>query len=374
MANDELELYRRWLACGLEQEKCQEQSYVQESFAETIQQSPAYQEDAEVNGEPQPIVATRKDTNKCDVTVIPGDRLYIGDLVKVFNEYWICVEMYVDEFGMYYGELWMCNHIFCYQDFELNIIHKYAILDDGSYSNGNDKAIKVTDNSFNCYVSLDDESRALYIDKRLGISVIYDKNGKEILEAGKIKWIDIKSRNFGEGSHLMVFGINEDPYKPDSDNIAELICDYQEKPVEDEDPEEPIAPPEDPVVPPDESGDGDDNGEENEGDGDKEEPSKPELIIKGTLSIDGKKTIKAGSGRTYSVTAIEEESSNTIEAPEDVEWSLEFDGSGVSITPNGATCKVSVKESDSLIGSIFTLKCSSPSGEYKEAKINVEVT
>ena len=74
MANDELELYRRWLACGLEQEKCQEQSYVQESFAETIQQSPAYQEDAEVNGEPQPIVATRKDTNKCDVTVIPGDR------------------------------------------------------------------------------------------------------------------------------------------------------------------------------------------------------------------------------------------------------------------------------------------------------------
>ena len=162
-----------------------------------------------------------------------------------------------------------------------------------------------------CYVSLDDESRALYIDKRLGISVIYDKNGKEILEAGKIKWIDIKSRNFGEGSHLMVFGINEDPYKPDSDNIAELICDYQEKPVEDEDPEEPIAPPEDPVVPPDESGDGDDNGEENEGDGDKEEPSEPELIIKGTLSIDGKKTIKAGSGRTYSVTAIEEESSNT---------------------------------------------------------------
>lgn len=336
MANDELELYRRWLACGLEQEKCQEQNYVQESFAETIQQSPAYQEDAEVNGEPQPIVATRKDTNKCDVTVIPGDRLYIGDLVKVFNEYWICVEMYVDEFGMYYGELWMCNHTFCYQDFELNIIHKYAILDDGSYSNGNDKAIKVTDNSFNCYISLDDESRALFIDKRLGISIIYDKSGKEVMEVGKIKWIDIKSRNFGEGSHLMVFGINDDSYNPDADNIEELICDYKEKPAEDEEPIEPI--------------------------------------IKGALSIEGRKSIKAGSGRTYNLVAIDKESGDTIDAPEDAEWRIEFDGSGVSISASGATCKVSVKEDDSLIGSMFTLKCSSLSGEYIEAKINVEVT
>ncbi len=361
MANDELALYRRWLACGLEQEKCQEQSYVQESFAETIQQSPAYQEDAEVNGNPQPIVATRKDTNKCDVTVIPGDRLYIGDLVKVFNEYWICVEMYVDEFGMYYGELWMCNHIFCYQDFELNIIHKYAILDDGSYSSGNDKAIKVTDNSFNCYVSLDDESRALFIDKRLGISVIYDKNGKEVLEVGKIKWIDIKSRNFGEGSHLMVFGINEDSYKPDADNIEELICDYQEKSIEDEKLEEPI-------MPPDDTGDGNESG-----DGD-EKPPVSAPAIKGMLSIEGRKTIKAGSGRTYSLVAVDKESGDTIDAPEDAEWSIDFDGSGVLIAPSGATCKVTVKESDSLIGSIFTIRCTSPSGEYTEAKINVEVT
>ena len=367
MANDELELYRRWLACGLEQEKCQEQSYVQESFAETIQQSPAYQEDAEVNGELQPIVATRKDTNKCDVTVIPGDRLYIGDLVKVFNEYWICVEMYVDEFGMYYGELWMCNHIFCYQDFELNTIRKYAILDDGSYSSGNDKAIKVTDNSFNCYVSLDEESRALFIDKRLGISVIYDKNGKEVLEVGKIMWIDVKSRNFGEGSHLMVFGINEDSYNPDADNIEELICDYKEKPIDSEEPVEP-------TTPPDETGDGNEGGEDvGGGNGDKE-PTNPEDAIKGTLTIEGRKTIKAGSGRTYTLVAINKESGETIEAPDDVEWSIEFDGRGISITQSGATCKVSVQEEDELIGSIFTLKCVSSSGKYVEAKINVEVT
>lgn len=362
MANDELALYRRWLACGLEKEKCQEQNYVQESFAETIQQSSAYQKDALVNGNPQPIVATRKETNKCDVTVIPGDRLYIGDLVKVFNEYWICVEMYVDEFGMYYGELWMCNHIFHYQDFELNTIHKYAILDDGSYSKGNDKALVVTDNSFNCYISLDDESRSLFIDKRLGISVIYDKDGKEVLEAGKIKWIDIKSRNFGEGSHLMVFGINDDPFNPESDNIELLICDYKEKPKE-ELPEEPEPIEPEPVEP-----DNPDNPDENPD----ENPGEETVVIKGRLVIDGRKTIRSGSARTYSLTAIDKESGESIEPLAEVEWSVE--GEGVSIKPSGATCKISVKEDDDLVGSIFTITCICTTGEYIEAKYEVEVT
>lgn len=356
MANDELALYRRWLACGLNKEKCQEQSYVQDSFSETIQQSPAYQEDAEVNGVPQPIVATRKETNKCDVTIIPGDTLNIGDLVKVFNEYWICVEKYIDEFGMQYAELWMCNHIFCYQDFDLNIIHKYAILDDGSYSKGNDKAIAVTDNFFNCYVSLDDESRALFIDKRLGISVIYDSNGKEVLEVGKIKWIDIKSRNFGEGSHLMVFGINDDPYNPSVDNIELMICDYKEKEPEKEPPkidEEPDIPPETPDENPDE-----------------DPENKP--VVKGWLSVEGRKTIRAGSGRTYTVSAIDKESGETVVVPEDIKWSI--DDKGISIEPNGATCKVTVKEDDDLVGTIFTIQCVCLSGEYVGAEFSVEVT
>lgn len=355
MANDELALYRRWLICCLEKERSQEKNYVQESFAETIQQSSAYQKDALVNGNLQPIVATRKGTNKCEVIVIPGDRIYIGDLVKVFNEYWICVEMYMDEFGMYYGELWMCNHIFHYQDFELNTIHKYAILDDGSYSKGSDKALVVTDNSFNCYISLDDESRSLSIDKRLGISVIYDKDGKEILETGKIKWIDIKSRNFGEGSHLMVFGINDDPFHPETDNIELLICDYKEKLKDEELTEEP-----EPIDPDDPS----ETPEEN--------PDNETVVPKGKLVIDGRKTIRLGSGRTYSLIAIDNESGESVEPPVEIEWSIE--GEGVTINASGATCKVSVKEDDDLYGSIFTIKCICTTGEYIEAKYEVEVT
>lgn len=345
MTNDGFELYRRWLACGVENDLEQEANFVQRSFFDTVGQSSAYQKDALVNGISQPMVVKRNGTNKCNVIVCPMDRLYIGDLITVFNEYWICMEMYVDEYGMRYGELWMCNHIFCYQDFKQNIIRKHAILDDGSYSKGNDKAIAVADNSFNCYVSLDDESRALHIDKRLGISIIYDKNGNEVLEVGKIKWIDVKSRNFGEGSHLMVFGISEDPYSPDADNVKELICDYKDK-LNDL----PSTEQEGSATSPNGS-----TGAMNE-------------IVKEVLVIDGRKTIRAGSVRTYTARLICE--NGNAKQLDDIKWSVV--GEGVTIEPNGSTCRVSAREDDNLIGTMFTITCSCLSGVV--ATLDVEVT
>ncbi len=335
MRNDELASYRRWLRCSRNIEKAQEKQDLQDSIEESLKDSQGFQTDALVNGVPKPLVATRDETDKCSVTMIPGDTIYIGDLVYVFKEYWICVEMYVDEYGMRYAELWMCNQIFHYQDHNLNTIAKYAILDDGSYSKGTDRALSVPENSFVCYISLDDESRALYIDKRLSISVIYDSNGKPVLEVGKITWIDIKSRNFGEGSHLMLFGVKDDPFHPGDDDIEKMICDYKPK---------------------------------------EEEPSKeeeePDVI--GYLSIVGRKSMRIGSGRVYSLAAVSYNGEN-IEITDPVEWSLEGAPKGVVIEPSGTSCKVSVAEDDDLSGSDFSLKCVSPSGKYTEAIFNVEV-
>lgn len=339
MANEELTLYRHWLACGIEKDKTHDTNYVQESFKETIQQSPAYQSNSLVNGVPQPIVATRKETKKCDITVLPGDTLHIGDLVYVFNEYWICVELYIDEYGMNYGELWMCNQVFTYQNHSLNTIRKYAILDDGSYSNGNDKAIMVTDNSFNCYISLDDESKALFVDKRLAISVIHDSKGNEILEVGKIKWIDVKSKNFGDGSHLMVFGINDDAYSAENDSIEKMICDYKEEThISDE-----------PVVPPEED------------------------AQLGHLVIDGRTTLRIGSGRTYTVSAILDSNSETITPPNAVIWNIECECDEITIAPDGCSCKVFVRENDDLVGLSFSLGCECSANEFIAAKYLVEV-
>lgn len=335
MGNDDLTVYRLWLRKAKKADRNQDTQFVQDSFAENLQNTPAYQDDARVNGQSQPMLATRKGTKKCKFTLVPGDDIHIGDLVEVFNEHWLCIELYIDEYGMKYGELWMCNQIFRYQDHALRTIEKYAILDDGSYTSGTDKPLLVTDNSFNCYISLDDESRALFVDKRLAIGVVYNSVGEPILEVGKIKWIDAKSRNFGEGSHLMLFGINDDAYNPETDNLDELICDYRT--TEEPSPVEPA----------------------------------PEEI--GTLSIEGRTTIRIGSGRTYELKTIDA-NGETVDNPLEVEWSIEPVIAGVTIAPKDGSCLVTIKEDDNLSGETFTLRCRATGGNYHDGEITVEVT
>ena len=265
---------------------------------------------------------------------------YIGDLVHVFNEDWLCVELYTDEFGMQNGELWMCNQIFTYQDHDLNIIQKYAVLDDGSYSNGNDKAIMVTDNSFNCYVSLDSKSNALFVDKRLAIGVIYDSKGNKILEVGKIKWIDVKSKNFGEGSHLMVFGINDDAYSAENDSIEKMICDYTELAEKSDESTEP--------------------------------PEGGETYI-GMLTISGRSTMRGGSARTYTVSAVSNYTGETLVPKNRVVWTIVCESRDITIEPNGLSCMARVKEDDDLVGVSFTLKCECVENEFAPAEFIVEV-
>lgn len=329
MENDGFNLYRYWLSLDKETGAEEEKASVQDTFTSTIQESAAYQRDALRNGRSQPIVAIRAETKKCKITVIPGDEMYIGDLIYVFNEYWLCMELYTDEYGLTYGEIWMCNQVFKYQNHELKSISKYAIIDDGSYSKGSDKAIPVTDNSFTCYMSLDDESSALYVDKRLAFDVVLDSKGEKILEVGKIVWIDTKSKNFGKGSHLLAFGINDDVYNKECDNISLFICDYKEPGT-----------------------------------------SENVVVASGYLSINGRNTLRIGTSRTYYVVAIDEKG-NTIE-PTDVQWNIES-VNGITIEPNGNSCVVAVPLEESLIGEIIKIGCVDLSGNYSAGNTEVAV-
>lgn len=318
LENNSIDLYCKWLACNLNGNQENEKEFVKTSFKENFFQSSAYQKDAEVNGVLCPIVATRKDTKKCSVTVLPESTLHIGDLVWVFDEYWLCVELYYDEYGMSYGELWMCNQLFIFQNHNNVIIKKYAILDDGSYTSGNDKAIKTSDNSFDCYISLDEESESLYIDKRLAIGVIRNSKGEEILEVGKINWIDVKSKNFGKGSHLMVFGIKDDAYSPENDNIEMMICDYKDTQTNNE-----------------------------------EIPS--DNVTGVNVKINGKPELRIGTTRTYTIECVN--SANDISGDlTAVMWECFPNIEGIKLTENESSCKITIKEDDNLIGTQFVLR------------------
>ena len=323
-------LYRYWL--GLDKEAAHDSTAdaVIDGILDNLENNPAYQEDATRNGETQPILVSRRETNKCSVTVIPGDEMYIGDLIGVFGEFWICMEVYTDEYGVTYAELWMCNHIFCFQNNSPRILRKYAIIDDGSYSKVGEKKIAVTDYKYTCYIPLDKESECLFTDKRLSTGTSRDKDGKDILEVGKIVWLDAKTGNYGKGSHLLTFYLAGDVYSAERDDLASGVCDY-------------IA-------------------------GETSETPAPDDTV---LVIEGRDTMRIGTMRTYEAAIYSE--GKAIGAPADVEWSAFGLPDGVKVTYSGTRCTVFVPLSESLIGSVFEIKCADTAGEHAVAEKRVEV-
>ena len=341
MSDERFGLYRYWLNRNREQKKAEDAARIKASIEQDLMDTAAYQADAKRNGVTQPMVITRMATNICKVTLMPDGIMYIGDLVSVFGEDWLCMELHTDEYGVTYAEIWMCNHTFVYQDFAGKIIRKSAIIDDGSYSKGSDKPIPVTDGIHRCYVSLDDESRVLYVDKRLAIDTVLDKNGSTILNVGKIKWLDTKIRNYGSGSHLLTFSMADDVFNKEADNIELMICNYFDAPQPIETTQETV---EQEVV--QEEQQGEINTEEN--------------TVTGYLVIEGKDSIRIGTSRTYKVTAKGADGSSQG-LPEGVEFTVQCDNS-IAATQNGGECRITVPLKDYLIGSNITICCRDASG------------
>lgn len=151
------------------------------SFIQGMVNDPAYQESATVNGVETPMLVTPDSSIKCDLKAAPSTDLHIGDLVGVFGENWIVTELYVDKLGIINAVMWMCNDIIRFQNHAAPIYTKYCVVDDGSYSKIADSGIvRQMNNGYKIYLSYDDESKKLFVDKRLSLGHIYNDVGEEI--------------------------------------------------------------------------------------------------------------------------------------------------------------------------------------------------
>lgn len=196
------------------------------AFVSGMVDDPAYQEDATVDGEKTPIIASRKSTAACAIKAPPSTDLHIGDMVECFNEDWIVVELYIDKVGIINGEMWLCNNILRFQNRSTAVISRHCVVDDGTYSKkSSDPDAFVMSNTYKIYITIDEATKKLFVDKRLAFGQIYSADGEEILEVYKIIGMDVKSRNFGEGSHLMVLTVQRDVYDAQVDSLSENICD-----------------------------------------------------------------------------------------------------------------------------------------------------
>lgn len=197
-----------------------------DTFKNGIVDDPAYQADAVVEGTATPIVASRRSTIECDIKALPETDLHIGDLVECFGERWIVVDLYTDKVGIINGEMWVCNNVICFQNHSANVLSRFCVVDDGSYSRRTtDPIAYVPVNTYKLYVPMDSDTVQMYIDKRLAFGKIFDRDGKQVLEVYKIIGMDLKSKNFGEGSHLMVLTMQRDVYNEATDDIENELCD-----------------------------------------------------------------------------------------------------------------------------------------------------
>lgn len=202
-----------------------------QNFIDGIKDDPAYQTDTTVNGVVTPLIVSPSSSSKCEIKAPPGTSLIIGDTVEYLGENWLVTELYTDKIGVINGVMRMCNASFKFQNMS-NVIHsRYCIIDDGSISKrGSGDHVYARSGAYDVYVSIDTESKKLHLDKRISFGTFYSDDGEQKLEVFKIIDIDLRTKNFGVGSHLMVLTVQRDVYNPETDDISTGVCDvYQDE-------------------------------------------------------------------------------------------------------------------------------------------------
>ena len=300
------------------------------AFVAGMVDDPAYQENATINGEETPIVASRKSTVACAIKAPPSTDVHIGDMVECFEEHWIVVELYVDKVGIINGEMWLCNNVLRFQNRSIAVISRHCVVDDGTYSKkSSDPDAYVMTNTYKIYITIDDSTKKLFVDKRLALGQIYSSEGEPILEVYKIIGMDLKSKNFGADSHLMVLTVQRDVYDPQADNLDENICDAFVS--------------------------GDDNANPKE---------------TGSCVITGRDIIRLGTSRKYIATFTNAD--GTTVPIDDPIWEVDAPD-GIAYNASNSECTVEIPLDEKYVGAIIAITVSDAEGVFGNYNKKVQV-
>lgn len=291
-------------------------------------------EDAKRNGVIQPMIITASEVKyKYNITCMPGDDLFPGDMIEAFGEHFIVVNTRSVTRTYKVGLAWMCNVLFRFQNFTPEIIERWGVLDSGVYSTtvGSEDILTYLKRQFKIYLPSDPDTDKIYIDKRLAVGTMYDQNGNEILESYRITGRTKYAKGaYGEGSHLLELAAKSSEQVGAKDNISLLICDYIEP-----------------------------QGESHTAD---------ETML--TCEISGRNNIAIGGSRKY--TGIFYDASGTVTEVSDAVWSVSAPD-GIRAVPSGSTCMVYADNNDEISGESVFLTLRDGSGRYNPVTIEVGV-
>lgn len=243
----------------------------------------------------------------------------VGDTFNIDNNNWLIVEVDLTNPIQKIGTAWLCNQLFKFQNYNSKIFQYWGVIDDGSYSNsveGNNQ-IRYLNNKVNIYLPYNDDTKYLYIDKRLATDITYDKNGKCILEVYSIVGRGKPKNNDG---HLLILEAQNGQYNSEKDNLEEMICDY--------------------II---------DGTSQN---------IEPQL----KCCIQGRKSIRSGGKASYSAVFYNEDGQidyNIVPI-----WSVDNDNTYINLTVIDNKAELSISNSDNMVGYSVILKCVDKDQKY----------
>lgn len=181
------------------------------------------------NGEKQRFLFSgTKSKYKFNIVALPYEELYGGDVIDYSNEKWIVTELITGNRYTKSGVMWLCNMTLRFQNGTSKIIETPAVLDSGVYSTTltGDEQVKELGKQFKLYLPYNDDTKKIYVDKRIAVDTRYDSHGNEILEVYKVTGLNKVARSYGTGSHLLICELKSDLYSPKDDSLEDMVCDF----------------------------------------------------------------------------------------------------------------------------------------------------
>lgn len=232
--NDYNALYDKYLMAGASSSENILIERQKDEFRRKAVKNPSYRKGVLRNGIPQDFVITRSDElDKAKLLTFPDETIEIGDMLQWEGLNWLVYEVRELTEWQKTAILWLCNFELKFQNGTSKILKKWAVIDSGVFSTTikGDNQIQSGDKQFNMWITLDEDTNKLYVDKRIAVGYKYDKNYKKILDVYSITAVDFVSKNFGRNSHIAKISLRDaSNYDSQTDSLDLMICDVCEVP------------------------------------------------------------------------------------------------------------------------------------------------
>lgn len=305
---------------------------IRSDLAQDMMSSPDYHADAKRNGNQQGFIFTRGgEQHSYNVICLPGDELYAGDEIDAFGEKWIVMEARADDTTHRTGVMFQCNRLIRFQNFDTTVYERWCYIKASGYSSAfnRDEQILKSADQMAIYMSYDEATKKIFVDKRLPVSLGYDKHGEQILEVIKVTGVLPFAGSFNNKDHLLMLKVERDLYKPGIDSVELEICDY-------------IT----------------------------EDQKRREETEIGSCDIKGSARLRIGKSQTYQAVFYASDGS-VVEGIAPL-WNITSED-GVTMSLDGYDAIVSASDDKKLIGGVFTLALSDADGRYGATEFEGEV-